>query len=177
MKTTQKLTLAFAAVASFLFIGTNQANAQQKFGYINSQELIASMPESDSLKTKMADLSKELESQFTAMRTEMANKASDLQNNLNTLSDAIRKQKEKDLYDLQGRIEEFQQSAQDELQNKQMELLKPIMEKAQTAVTQVAKEQAVLCVFDLATGALAYYNEAGMVNMLPLVKKMLGITK
>lgn len=177
MKTSLKLTLAFAAVATFLFVGTNQANAQQKFGYINSQELIASMPESDSLKSKMADLSKELESQFTTMRNEMVTKTQDYQNSLSTLSEAIRKQKEKDLYDLQSRLEEFQQSAQEELQSKQMELLKPIMEKAQGAVSKVAKEQALVCVFDLATGALAYYNDAAMVNVLPLAKKTLGITK
>ena len=58
-----------------------------------------------------------------------------------------------------------------------MELLKPVMEKAQAAVTKVSKEQGLTAVFDLATGALAYYNDAQMVNILPLVKKSLGITK
>lgn len=175
MKTSLKL--ALTAAAAFLFIGNGTADAQQKFGYINSQELIASMPESDSVKTKMADLGKELESQFTAMRTEMVNKAQELQSNLGTMSETVRKQKEKDLYDLQNRIEEFNQSAQEELQAKQMELLKPVMEKAQAAVTKVSKEQGLTAVFDLATGALAYYNDAQMVDILPLVKKSLGITK
>lgn len=174
MKSLQKLTLGLAVAAAFLFIGTGSAHAQ-KFGYLNSQELLAAMPETDSVQSKMADLGKELESQFTAMRTEFTTKSQELSTNLSTLSETIRKQKEKDLFDLQTRIEEFQQSANQELQTKNMELLRPVMEKAQAAITKVAKEQGLTAVFDLATGALTYYNEAQMVNMLPLVKQSLGI--
>ena len=173
MKTTQKLTLALAA-AAFLLIGTGSANAQ-KFGYLNSQELLSSMPETDSVQTQVADLGKELESQFKAMQAEMTTKAQDLQSNLSTLSETVRKQKEKDLFDLQTRLEEFQQTAQQEIQTKQMTLLKPVMEKAQAAITKVAKEQGLTAVFDLAAGGIAYYNESQMVNMLPLVKQSLGI--
>ena len=64
MKTSQKLILALVAVAAFLFVGTGAANAQQKFGYINSQELLASMPEIDSVESKVQALGKDLESQY-----------------------------------------------------------------------------------------------------------------
>lgn len=175
MKTSQKLILALVAVAAFLFVGTGAANAQQKFGYINSQELLASMPEIDSVQSKVSALGKDLESQFNAMQTEMTTKAQELQSNLNTLSETVRKQKEKELFDLQTRIEEFQRSAQQEIQTKQQELLQPVMEKAQAAITKVAKEQNLTAVFDLAGGALIYQNESQMVNLLPLVKQSLGI--
>ncbi|WP_298063436.1 OmpH family outer membrane protein [uncultured Rikenella sp.] len=175
MKTLQKLTWALTAVAAFLFLGNGTANAQQKLGYINSQELLSAMPETDSVQTKVVNLSKELEEQFTAMRNEYSTKAQDLANNLSTLSETIRKQKEKDLFDLQTRLEEFQQSAQQEIQSKQLEWIKPVMEKAQGAIAKVAKEQGMTAVFDLTSGALAYYNEAQMVNLLPLVKQSLGI--
>lgn len=162
------------AVATCLMLATGTANAQ-KFGFINSQELLSSMPETDSAQAKVVELSKELEEQFTAMRNEFATKSQDLTSNVSTLSETVRKQKEKDLFDLQTRIEEFQQSAQQEIQNKQLETLKPVMEKAQAAIAKVAKEQGLTAVFDLAVGALAYYDEAQMINMLPLVKKSLGI--
>ncbi|WP_274957512.1 OmpH family outer membrane protein [Millionella massiliensis] len=175
MKTSQKLILALVAVAAFLFVGTGAANAQQKFGYINSQELLASMPEIDSVESKVQALGKDLESQYKAMQTEMITKTQDLQNNLNTLSETVRKQKEKELYDLQTRIEEFNQSAQQELYAKQQELLQPVREKAQAAITKVAKEQNLTAVFDLTSGALIYQNESQMVNLLPMVKQALGI--
>ena len=75
MKTTQKLILALVAVAAFLFVGTGAANAQQKFGYIISQELIVSMPEPDSVQSKVSTLAKDLENQYNAMQTEMTTKA------------------------------------------------------------------------------------------------------
>lgn len=174
MKIAQKLTLTFAVAAAFLFIGTGSASAQ-KFGYLNSQELLAAMPETDSVQKKVMDLGKELEEQFTVMRTEYTNKAQDLANNLNTMSETVRKQKEKDLFDLQTRLEEFQQSAQQEIQSKQIEWLKPVIDKAQEVISKVAKEQGLTAVFDLSSNALVYQNEAQMVNMLPLVKQSLGI--
>lgn len=177
MKTSLKLTLVLSAAAAFLFLGNSAANAQQKFGYINSQELLALMPESDSVRAKMNELGQDLESQFAAMRTEMTTKTQDLQSNLSTMSETVRKQKEKELFDLQTRMEEFQQSAQDELQAKQFELYKPAIEKAQAAISKVAKEQGITAIFDLSSNALAYYNEAQVINVLPLVKTSLGITK
>ena len=173
MKTTQKLILALVAVAAFLFVGTGAANAQQKFGYINSQELIVSMPETDSVQSKVSTLAKDLENQYNAMQTEMITKTQELQSNLNTLSETVRKQKEKELYDLQARIEEFNQSANQELQTKQQELMAPVFEKARTAINKVAKEQGLTAVFEVT--ALLYQNESQMVNLLPLVKQSLGI--
>lgn len=175
MKTTQKLILALVAVAAFLFVGTGAANAQQKFGFINSQELIASMPDTDSVQSKVSTLAKDLESQFNTMRTEFATKAEEYQKNSTTLSETVRKQKEKELNDLQLRIQEFNQSANQEIQTKQQELMAPIFEKMQTAITNVAKEQNLTAVFDVAAGALLYQNESQMVNLLPLVKQSLGI--
>ncbi|MCH5304927.1 MAG: OmpH family outer membrane protein [Rikenella sp.] len=174
MKIAQKLTLTFAVAAAFLFIGTGSASAQ-KFGYLNMEELLATMPETDSVQKKVMDLGKELEEQFTVMRTEYTNKAQDLANNLNTMSETVRKQKEKDLFDLQTRLEEFQQSAQQEIQSKQIEWIKPVIDKAQEAISKVAKEQGLTAVFNLSSNALVYQNEAQMVNMLPLVKQSLGI--
>lgn len=174
MKITKKLPLLLASAAAFLLIGTGSAHAQ-KFGYLNSQELLSAMPETDSVQQKVMDLGKELEEQFTAMRNEYTTKAQDLANNLSSMSETVRKQKEKDIFDLQTRLEEFQQSAQQEIQTKQMEWLKPVIEKAQGAIAKVAKEQGLTAVFDLSSNALVYQNEAQMVNMLPLVKQSLGI--
>ncbi len=103
MKNAKKFIWGIAA-ATCLMLATGTANAQ-KFGFINSQELLSSMPETDSAQAKVVELTKELEEQFTAMRNEFATKSQDLSTNLNTLSEPVRKQKEKDLFALQTRIE------------------------------------------------------------------------
>jgi outer membrane protein len=176
MKITKKLTMMLACGAAFLMLGTGAAQAQTaKFGYLNSQELLAAMPETDSVQKRVMELGRDLEEQFTVMRNEYTTKTQDLANNLSTMAETIRKQKEKDLFDLQTRLEEFQQSAQQEIQGKQMEWLGPVIEKAKTAIAKVAKEQGLTAVFDLSSNALVYQNEAQMINLLPLVKQSLGI--
>jgi outer membrane protein len=54
--------------------------------------------------------------------------------------------------------------------------MNPIVEKAKTAIQTVAKAQGCTAVFDTSSGALLYQNDATMINLLPLVKKELGIT-
>lgn len=172
---TTKLKISLIAAAAFLFAGTGFAGAQQKFGYINTQELISAMPETEAMQTQLGELSKELELQFEAMRSEYSTKVQDYSNTASTLSETIRKQKEKDLMDLQSRLEEFSQSASEEISNKQTELLQPIIEKAQNAINTVGKEQNLIAIFDLTSGAIPYHNESAMVDVLPMVKKSLGL--
>lgn len=171
MKTTLKI--ALAGIALFLVAGT--ANAQQKFGYINSQELLSQMPESDTINRKLEELQVDLANQYQSMQTELNTKSEDLRQNMATMSDAIRQQRDREVTDLFQRIQEFEQSASQEIQRKQIELYTPVMQKAQSAIEKVGQEQGLVCVFDLAAGAVAWYNDSVMVNVLPLVKRSLGI--
>lgn len=165
------------AVAAFFVMGTGVAGAQQKFGYINSQELIPAMPETEEVTKKLTELQQDLVKQFEVMRTEAATKAEEYRTTMNTMAESVRKQKEKDLDDLSVRIQEFEQNAQQEMQAKQAELLQPVIEKARGAIEKVGKAQGLVCVFDLSSGALIYQNESMMTDILPLVKRELGITQ
>jgi outer membrane protein len=74
---------------------------------------------------------------------------------------------------MQTRIQEFQQSAQENMRKKEAELLKPIIEKAKNAISQVAKEAGYSYVFDSSTSGFLYKPESD--NVIALVKKKLGI--
>jgi outer membrane protein len=50
-----------------------------------------------------------------------------------------------------------------------------VIEKAQNAITKVAKANNLVYVFDTSVGALIYFDEAVSLNLLPLAKKELGI--
>lgn len=175
MKTTWKV--ALLAVTAFFVMGTGVAGAQQKFGYINSQELIPAMPEAEAITKQLEELQQELMKQYETMRTEFATKSEEYRTGANAMAETVRKQKEKDLDDLSSRFQEFQQNAQEELQAKQSELLQPVLQKAREAIEKVGKAQGLAGIFDLSSGALIYQNESAMVDVLPLVKKELGITK
>ncbi len=76
---------------------------------------------------------------------------------------------------MQKRIQDFQTNAQTQLQNKQTEVFQPIYAKVDKAIKDVGKENGFLYVFDVAKGALLYFDESKSVNILSLVKTKLGL--
>lgn len=163
----------FILFAAALFAGTS-VNAQSvKIGVINTQDLIALMPERDSAESKLKVYQADLEEQAEAMRVEFNTKFDEYQKKSSTMSDLIRQQKEKELQDIQTRFTEFQENAQQDFQNVQYNLMAPVYQKAQEAIRKVAKDNSVTIVMDLSS--LLYHDEAATLNMLPLVKKELGI--
>ena len=171
MKKALKLTLAVA-----LLMGSTSLFAQ-KFGRINTQEIIMSMPETKTMQTNMETYAQELQDNIETMQVEFNTKLQDFQKNFNTLTDIAKEMKEKDLNDLQNRIREFQERAQQEYQKKQNELLAPIIEKAKNAIDKISAAGGYLVVFDTSTGSLAYFDEANLTDVAPEVKKELGITE
>lgn len=170
MKKAIKLTLAVVLVmgATSLFA--------QKFGRINTQEIIMAMPETKTMQENMDTFAKELSDNIETMNVEFNTKLQDFQKNYNTFSDAIKEVKEKELNDMQTRTREFQERAQQDYQKKQNELLAPIIDKAKSAIDKVATAGGFLVVFDTSTGSLAYFDEATLTDVAPAVKKELGIT-
>jgi len=54
--------------------------------------------------------------------------------------------------------------------------MKPVIEKADSAIKKVAKANGFTYIFDTSTGVILYFSEQS-VDIGPLVKKELGITK
>ena len=178
MKKAIKLTLAVVFV-----MGATSLFAQQKFGRINTQEIIVGMPETKEMQTNMEAYAKDLQDNLESMTVEYNQKLQEFQKNFNTLSDAlntlsesVRQLKENDLNALIQRRNEFEQAAQQDFQKRQNELLAPIIEKAKNAIDKVAAAGGYLAVFDTSTGSLAYFDEASLTDIAPAVKKELGIT-
>lgn len=91
------------------------AQAQKKTGYINSQELLETMPEARKADSAMTKYGKELEDQLKTMATDAQNKYKDYMDKGKTMSDAVKEVKEKELQDLQNRIDEFRQGADEKM--------------------------------------------------------------
>lgn len=144
-----------------------------KFGYIDSNEIISLMPETDSLQNELKAYRDYLDQQMQSMGMEYQTKLADYQENLNTMSALIRQTKEKEITDLQDRIQAFQQNADQDLGNKQAELFNPLIEKVKNAIEEVGKENGYTYIFDVGTGSLVFYENGD--NVLPLVKKKLGL--
>jgi len=171
----KKILFISIAVVSVLF--SSKAIAQNlKFGHINGQELLMVMPERDSAEVKLKAYGADLSEQIEQLYVEYNNKAQNYQQRRATLTDAIREAREKELSELEQRIREFDATAQQDYQRMQGEIRKPIMDKADAAIKKVAKQNGFIYIFDISAGGVVYFSESS-VDILPLVKKELGILK
>jgi len=143
----------------------------QKYGHINSGEILKAMPGIDSVQIKMADFQKELENIYQGMVNEFQTKKDKFDKDAGTMTSTVRQLREKELTDLQARIMEFQNSAQADIEEKQFELLKPFQDKLQKAINDVAKEGQYSYIFD--TQILLYAD--GGEEITAFVKKKLGM--
>lgn len=169
MKNLLKLTLALT-----LMLGASSLYAQ-KFGRINTNDLIAAMPETAQAQTNLDTFIKDYSDMFEAMQVEINTKMADLQKNEATLSESMKKLKYEELQNLSARMEEFQRTAQQDIQQKQAELMQPVQEKALAAINAVAKAGGYVAIFDTSIPTLAYYDEALVEDVLTMVKGHLGL--
>ncbi len=163
------------AVLAILVIFTGQkAMAQNlKFGHINSDELIQSMPEYDSASKRLESFRNDLINALELMTVDFNNKNDVYQKELKTYTEVVRQTKEQELIDANRRIQEFQTNAQTQMQEKQNELFQPLTAKVDKAIKDVGKENGFVYIFDVR--GLLYFDESKSTNILALTKTKLGI--
>jgi outer membrane protein len=166
----------YLLIAAFFTATLANGQAKLKIGHINSQELLAAMPASDSAQKKLEAVATEHEAILEEMTVEFNKKleAYRLATESGTLSDLAKATKEAELQDLQTRIETFQQTAQQDLQQKRVELFTPVQDAALKAVNAVAEENGFTYILDSGMGAVVY-SSPDSENILPLVKAKLGL--
>jgi outer membrane protein len=163
-------------ITVFLFVGiTATVTAQTpKFGHIDLQALIQLMPERATAETEFNKFQSDLEEIFGEMQKDLQTKMAEFEK-LDTDASEIKKNaKVAEIQDMQQRIQNYQQTANAQLQQKQSELLKPVFDKAEAAISEVAKEKGLIYVFDTGTKVVLYKSSESM-DVLPLVKTKLGI--
>ena len=155
------------------FVTFTYGQSKTKLGHINSNELLEHMPGRDTAKAKLEKYAKDVQGQYKAMQGELEAKYADYQSNEKNMTELIKKTKMDELKDLQDRIDNFQKSAQEDMQKKESELLKPIIDKAKKAISEVAKDNGFTYIFDTASGILLYTDQGD--DIMALVKKKLGL--
>ena len=162
--------ITFLVLISLITLSTF---SQNKFGYIDSQELLMLMPERKNAESEVQNFAKSLESQLAAMTAEYQESVQDYQSNEASYTDLIKQDKIAEITGLEQRIQAFQQNAQQSLQKKEQELLEPILSKARSAIEEVAIEGNFTYIFDKSVGSILYAKESE--NVLSLVKKKLKL--
>ena len=152
---------------------TVTAQKGAKIGHINSNDLLSAMPERTKVQKELEEYAGQLKVTLDAMRKEYETKVGEFQAKQDVMTDIIKETKIREITDLEKRITEFQQTAEADLQKKEQALLQPIIDKAKTAIKDVAKENGYTYILDSSVGVLLYSVEGD--DILPKVKTKLEI--
>lgn len=170
-----RITLFIAA--ALMLVSTGQSFGQLKIAHINTNNLIASMPEADSAQAELQALNQELVKTGEELQVEFNKAYLEYQQKADSLSILVRQTKEAALEDMQRRIQEFGANSQQALTQKQEELYQPILVKAQNAIQAVADELGFDYVLDTGTGAVLTIPKDESLDILGKVQEKLGIKK
>ena len=126
----------------------------QKFGKVNTQQIMQSLPDVAKANGEMEALQKQKENDLKSMQDEFQRKADEYQKGSSTMNATAKQQKETELQTLQQKIQQAYQDGQQELQKTSSALMQPIVAKVRTAIEAVGKAGNYTFIFE--DGAAVY---------------------
>lgn len=126
--------------------------AQQKFGHINAQEVMASMPEFIKARGEIEATAKQYENDLKAMQDELQRKAQEYEKSKSTMNETKQKETEQTLMDLQQKIQQAYQVNSQALQKAQQEKMAPITQRLVDAIQAVGKAGGYVYIMDTQMG-------------------------
>ena len=144
----------------------------QKIGHINSQEIMAVMPETKQMSQRLDSLQSAYETQLANMQEEFNKKVAEFQQQQATMTAGVRDFRQQELAEMEQRMQMFYQTIQKDLQTKQVEYLQPVQTKLLEAINKIAAAQGCTYVVDRAT---VLYVGADALDLTSAVRAELGI--
>ena len=158
-----------------LFLSANiAAQTAQQIGFVNSNDVLAAMPEQKQASTALKELNDKYKAELTVMQNDYNKKYSDFISYQTSMAENIRIRRMQELKELENKINDFMKIAQEDVQTQEDLLLKPLRQRVKEAIYQVGVEKGLICVYDLANPTIVFVTPDA-VNITPLVKQKLGI--
>lgn len=147
----------------------------QKFGYMNSAELIQLMPEFSKAQKKLQDLEKTYTNDFNAMRTELEKKGTEFEKlQQDSVPENILKRRYEELLQMEQRLQQASQELQQSLAQAEQQEMIAIQTKLRDALDAVGRDGGFVCIFDLA-GGVPYISKSLCEDVTAKLRTKLGI--
>lgn len=161
-------------LTAFILIGTGPL-LSQKFGHINTGNLLELLPEVKSADAELVTLRDKLMSERDQKMKSFQTKYEEIvrQANNGLLTPKQQQEKELEIQKDQQQLQQFEQSIQSQIAKKREDLLGPILQKVDNAIQAVGKEGGYTMVFDSSSGGLLFAEDSE--DLMPKVKKKLGL--
>lgn len=141
--------------------------------YVNTSELINSLPQKKEASEKLALLSKNYKTELQVMQNEYNKKYSDFVTYQNTLAENIKVRRMQELTELEMKIQKFTEVIQKDLEEQEKVLLDPLRTRVMNAIKDVGIEQNLTVIYDTADKGIVFVTPNAQ-DINRLVRNKLG---
>ena len=143
-----------------------------KIAFVNTTDVINSMPEFSDMKKKMEELNAKYQKELETMQGEFQKKYSAFVAQQDSLTENIKVRRMQEIHDMQQRMDNFVQVAQQDVNKQQQDLIAPIQQKMADAIKAVGSEQGYTYIID---PQVLLYTGPNAIDATPMVKTKLGL--
>lgn len=155
----KNLFLSAILLCGLVLFSSTSVQAQDRLAYVDSETLVASMPDYKAAEKQLADYTAQKEAQIKQKYESLQQAATVLQQRVDALTitqQEVQAEQQRLMQEEQV-IQQAAVNAEIEIRQKQQNLLTPIQDKAMAAIKSVADELGYNYVIDVSTGVLLYY--------------------
>jgi outer membrane protein len=163
----------FIICAICAICGFTTADAQ-KFGHVNSQEIIQAMPEFAKARTEIEALTKQYEADLKSMQDEYQKKGQEYEKLPATTPANIKQRREQELQEMMQKIQQTYQDNQQTLQKEYQERMQVVSNKLVEAIKAVGQAGGYVYIMDLTSG-IPYISTTLSSDVTAEVKAKLGL--
>lgn len=124
------------------------ATFAQKFGKVNTQTIMQSLPEISKINGELEATSKQYENELRSMQEELQRQSEAYDKGKSTMNATAQQAKEQELQQLYQKIQQTYQDNQQALQKAQQEKMQPVIAKVRNAIDSVGKAGGYTYIFE-----------------------------
>ena len=143
-----------ALLAIFMLFGAGDASAQMKFGYINSQRIMAEAPGTVAAQAEFENVMGEYRQELEQIETELGTMQDDFERQQATLTAAVRQQRQQEIQQQFMAYQQRRQELEQQAQQRQAELVQPIMAQIAEVIEEIRADGGYSMIFDAAAGSM-----------------------
>lgn len=151
----------WAVVSVFIFVSSVGAFAQQKVGWVDTQEIMKKLPTAVEAQNKLNALVAQWQDEINKLQNQFQQEANDYQRRRLILPEQARVQEEQKLSDMQKKIADLRNQRfgpNGDLAQQQKNIMRPVQEQILQAIQDVAKEDKYDYIFDKSGEILLMYS-------------------
>jgi len=154
--------------------GFTTANAQAKFGHVNTQEIIQAMPEYTKAKSEIDALQQQYEADLKSMQDELQKKAEAFEKEQATLPENIKQRRNQELNDMYTKIQQSYQDNQQALAKASQDKMNVITTKVLDAIKAVGESGGFVYIMEMNAG-IPFISTTLSTDVTAQVKTKLGL--